>query len=156
MNKIRIVNKQFPKKGYFIKEGSYDYFTNPDGFPAFAFRWQGIVFRGSKAQFVFARDALRIGRIPDDVARSQARRAGFMGATRVPGLLPSLIIGAIGAATARTSNIKGFGVFYNNEEGHLAAFFAVASPEIVDEILCSVPAERHDTDTPPPEPPPET
>lgn len=159
MSTIRIVNKQFPKKGYFIREGSYDYFTTPEGLPAFAFRWQGIVFRGSKAQFVFARDALRIGRIPDDVARSQARKAGFT-AGRIGavggGIIISTIVGAIRAATTRTSDIKGFGAFYNNEDGNLAMFLAVASAEIVDEIFNSVPVDKHDKETPPPEPPPAT
>ncbi len=156
MSTIRIVSKRFPKKGYFINEGSYDYITTPDGLPAFAFRWQGMIFRGSKAQFIFARDAARIGRIPDDVARSRARGAGFSRASRVPGIIPSLIFGAIGAATARTSNIKGFGVFYNNEDGHLAVFFVVAPPEIIDEIFRSVPADRHDKDTELPPPTEET
>jgi hypothetical protein len=148
MTKIRVVHKRFPKKGRFINQGAYDYFTTPDGLPAFAFRWQGMLLSGSKAQFIFARDVVRISRIPDDVARSQARAAGFSRGSGVPGLIPSLIGGAIGAATAKTSDIKGFGVIYQNEDGHSAAFFAVASPEIVDEILSSVPAEKHEVESP--------
>src|SRR5437867_2308284 len=101
MSTIRVVSVRSPKKGRFIKEGRYEYITTSDGgLPAFDFRWQGMVFPGSKAQFVFARDALRIGRIPDDVAQSQARMAGFSGPSHKmvgAGILVSLVAGAIGA-----------------------------------------------------------
>jgi hypothetical protein len=58
------------------------------------------------------------------------------------GAVISLISAGIGTAAARTSH-KGFSVVYQNPDGHLAVFVAVAPPEIVDEILSAVPKEKH-------------
>lgn len=140
---------QLPEKGRHIKEGSYDYHLTQDGRPAFTFRWQGTLFAGSKVEFVFATDVLRIGRIKDDVAKSLARSAGFFESScnaGAAGLLISTVAGAVGAALTKTGDKKGFGVIYNNEDGKPGLFIAIAEPQIVDEIFNSVPSELHDED----------
>ncbi len=151
-NGIRVIRKQLPKHGKHVGEGTYEYFVTPDGLPAMHFRWRGLVFNGSKTIFVFPRDVVKIGRIPDDVAKSHSRSSGFFEASYkggVAGIVGSLVSGAIGAAAAPTANIKGFGVHYRNEDGNLGVFIAVAPGEIVDEIFRSVPKENQFEDTPP-------
>jgi hypothetical protein len=149
---IRVVGKQFPKHGRHIGGGKYEYVVAADGVPTMRFRWRGIMFNGSMTTFVFPRDVVKIGPISDDVAKSQARSAAFndWSSRGAAGLIVNLAAGAIGAAAARTTGIKGFGVYYNNEQGHLGLFTAVASPEIVDAIFRSVSEEKHIKDTSPP------
>jgi hypothetical protein len=144
---VNVVHVRLPQSGRHIGEGHHDYFLTPDGAPAMHFRWRGLVFNGPKMEFVFPRDVVRIGRVEDDAAKSAARWSSAYGASLkggAAGVVGSLVSAAIGAAATRTSGIKGFGVFYKNDQGHLATFTAVASPEIVDEILRAVPQEKHD------------
>src|SRR5437667_10745155 len=145
--KIRIVESRQPKRGRFLAEGNYEYFHTPEGLPAMQCRWQGLILPGPKGIFVFPRDAVQIGRITDKAAKSAARwssanRGSIAGGAG--GILTSLIWAGIGAAAARTSDTKGFGVVYKNPDGYSAVFLAVAPPEIVDEILRAVPEERHE------------
>ena len=119
------------------------------------FRWRGLMFNGPQMEFVFPRDVVQIGPIADDVSKSAARWSSAYGASLkggAGGVLTSLISGAIGAAAVRTTGIKGFGVLYTNEDGHVGAFMAVASPEIVDEIFRAVPQDKHDKSAQPTEP----
>lgn len=162
--KIRIVQSRPTKRGKFIAEGNWDYFSTAEGLPAMECRWQGLMFAGPKQTFVFPRDVLQIGRITDKAAKSAARwssatRGGIAGGAG--GLLTSLISAGIGAAAARTGETKGFAVAYKNSADYVAVFLAVAPPEIVDEIFRAVPGEKHektdDSATPSqPTTPPET
>jgi hypothetical protein len=154
---VNVVHVRLPKSGRHIGEGHHDYFLMPDGAPAMHFRWRGLVFNGPKMEFVFPRDVVQIGPVDDDAAKSATRWSSAYGASLkggAAGVVGSLVSAAIGAAATRTSGIKGFGVLYKNDQGHLAAFMAVASPEIVDEIFRAVPREKHDKSAdaaPPPE-----
>ena len=144
---VNVVSLRHPKRGRYIGEGKHEYFFTSDGAPAMHFRWRGLLFNGPKMDFVFSRDVVQIGRVADDAAKSAARWSSAQHgsiAGGAGGILTSLVWAGIGAATARTSGIKGFGVVYKNDEGDLAAFMAVASPEIIDEIFRAVPDEKHE------------
>ena len=147
---LRVVAKQRPKHGRHIGEGKYEIVIGADGLPTMRFRWRGIMFNGSMTTFVFSRDVVAIGLIPDDAAKSLARSAAFndWSSRGAAGLVVNLAAGAIGAAAAKTTGIKGFGVYYHTEDGHLGLFTAVAAPEIVDEIFRSVPEDKHAKDAP--------
>jgi len=147
---VNIVQARQPKRGRYIGEGHHEYFLTPDGLPAMHFRWRGLLFNGSKMDFIFPRDVVQIGLIADDAAKSATRWSSAHGASLkggAGGVVTSLVSAAIGAAATRTSGIKGFGVVYKNEDGILLAFMAVAPPEIVDEIFRAVPLEKHDKST---------
>jgi hypothetical protein len=149
---VNVVSVRHPKRGRYIGEGKHEYFLTPDGTPVMHFRWRGLLFNGPKMDFVFPRDAVQIGRVADDAAKSAARWSSAQHGSIAGGpggILTSLIWAGIGAATARTSGVKGFGVLYKNGEGEVAAFMAVASPEIVDEIFRAVPEEKHEKSVPP-------
>jgi hypothetical protein len=160
---VNVVSVRLPKSGRHIGEGHHNYFLTPDSAPAMHFRWRGLMFNGPKMEFVFPRDVVQIGLVDQAAAKSAARSSAFndWSSRGAAGLIGNLIVGGVAAAATRTGGIKGFGVLYKNDKGHLAAFMAVASPEIADEILRAVPPEKHDksADSPaPPEPskPPET
>ncbi len=143
---VNVVSVRHPKSGRHIGEGHHDYFLTSDGAPAMRFRWRGPLFNGPKMEFVFPRDVVQIGLIDQDAAKAAARWSAFgdWSSRGAAGLIGNLVVGGVAAAAARTSGVKGFGVLYKNDHGQLAAFMAVASPEIVDEILRAVPQEKHE------------
>ena len=136
-----------PDKGRHIWRQDCEYFKAPDGLPAIRFHWEGRLFGYQEAVFVFARDSLEVARVSDSIAaRSVKESAGFgkpiVYGALVGGILGSLVASALGSATANTSGVKAFAVTYLNEKERRGYFIATASPEIVDEILASVPQDR--------------
>ena len=142
---IRIVSSREPARGKHIPEGKCEYVISKDG-PAMKFRWQGIMRKGDRDVFVFPRDAVAVGRVSDELAKSQARWSRFFSsgttAAVLGGIVGNLAEGAVRAAATSTKNIEGIGVHYSNEKGEFGGFLAVATPEIIDEILDSMPEDK--------------
>ncbi len=153
MAKVRIVSSHGPFGGMYMPRQESDYFRTEDGFPAIMVWWQGLFFGHRQQAFVFAHDALAAARLSDSFARLESRLSGFskwdeygartfVAGGAVAGLVVNLITSVPGLLTSDTANIKGFAVIYLNDKQKQSNFFAVAAPEIVDEILASVPAHK--------------
>src|SRR2546422_795103 len=104
MHKLRILKRSWPDRGRYIPDQTAEYCRTSDGLPAMKFTWQGTFLRSGQELFVFARDATTITELTDDEARTCARLSGFSrGGSLVLGLIPKMVGGAVGAATAKTS-----------------------------------------------------
>ncbi len=139
-----------PSSGNRVDDCQSAYIKTPDELPAVNLKWKSTsIFSAwsspKSRMFCFAREALMVGELSDEEARSAARVAGMAGAVegigpygRTPLLLAGLAA-ATGVAAAKTKNIKAIEVLYKNEEELIGLFIVVSDPETIGEILASVP-----------------
>jgi hypothetical protein len=161
MTVIRVVGCREPWRGKHIAEQSCEYFKTPQGLPAIQIKWKGLLFSQAEGPFVFAHDASNVARVSDDKARFEAKASAFSGGGEVGtwagaqsgmsaeglgptlgGRLGTLMPGAARRALFKPSEIKGFAVSFINEDGGRCYFMVVAAPEVVEEILASIPPEK--------------
>lgn len=152
MNMLRIVYDGMPSSGMYIPQQECEYCKTPNGFPSIKVIWKGKLFGSRDGVFIFAQDCISAAPLSDKLARLQTKICGFSGGASksdrvfagglVAGVLANLFTGTVGLMSAKTSDIKGFAILYLNEKQKQGSFQAVAQPEIVDEILASIPAHK--------------
>jgi len=131
--------------GQRVAPGVYEFVKSDDGLPAMRFRWQGFLFKGSEATFVFARDVIAVTPCPDETLKQWVRIEAFGRASDTgakAGIVGATIFGAAAAAGAPTAGLKGLTVIYKNPQGHGGMFIIAASPPAAEEIIRSLPPER--------------
>ena len=156
MPEIKIVRTIKPKQGMYIAEGSSEYIgKHPYGEGASGFwvgmkiMWRGRFFSSQSGLFVLPDLCVGMSRLSDAQAKSEVRWSSFSSwspSKRIGvaqgGALGGLLLGAVGAAFAKTKGLSGFAVYYVNEAQSTGGFLAAAAPEVVDEIFSVIPEDK--------------
>ena len=110
-------------------------------------RWKGKLFSDDPILFVFGTQCEGICLVKADVIKAlatnhQTRLALNTLKPMGVGLIANLALDAVSAIRHPTKGNAGFIVGYKNADNETGLFFAIASSEIVDEIVASIPPEK--------------